>query len=213
MSRIVIFILKYHCQKPRDCILVMRENFTWTRGGEWRHSSTILNLGTSWWWGASFTTQRLHCRKERFVEGIHAVTTRNCIPIANSCDFQFTAATAILCLLRLLCLQQSLPYDGSKQCFSLPCPRSERQATLQKLTHCQNQVTVILRLTWCQTLPWDLRTIIRFFYSSLDNCGLVDVGFPTWRKDESVVYSCCGASPEQSLWGPSPAGLMTMFYC
>jgi hypothetical protein len=35
---------------------------------------------------------------------------------------------------------------------------------------------------------------------------------PLWREDGSVVYSCCWSSPEQSFSGPSPAGLMTIFY-
>jgi hypothetical protein len=34
-----------------------------------------------------------------------------------------------------------------------------------------------------------------------------------WRKDGSVVYNCYWPSPGQSFSGPSPAGLMTMFYC
>jgi hypothetical protein len=34
-----------------------------------------------------------------------------------------------------------------------------------------------------------------------------------WRENESVVYNCCWTSPVQSFLGPSPAGLMTIFYC
>jgi hypothetical protein len=43
--------------------------------------------------------------------------------------------------------------------------------------------------------------------------GFVDVGCPFWRKDGSVVYNCCWSSPAQSFSGPSPSGLMTVFYC
>jgi hypothetical protein len=32
-------------------------------------------------------------------------------------------------------------------------------------------------------------------------------------RGESVVYNCCSPSPAQSFKGPSPAGLMTIFYC
>jgi hypothetical protein len=40
-----------------------------------------------------------------------------------------------------------------------------------------------------------------------DSCGFVDMGYPLWRKDESVVYNCCCPSPAQSFLGPSPACL------
>jgi hypothetical protein len=46
-----------------------------------------------------------------------------------------------------------------------------------------------------------------------DNCGFVDVGRPLWREDGSSVYNCCWSSPAQSFSGPSPSGLMTIFYC
>jgi hypothetical protein len=34
-----------------------------------------------------------------------------------------------------------------------------------------------------------------------------------WREDGSVVYNCCWPSPKQSFSGPSPMGLVTIFYC
>jgi hypothetical protein len=34
-----------------------------------------------------------------------------------------------------------------------------------------------------------------------------------WREDGSIVYNCCWSSSAQSFSGPSPAGLMTIFYC
>jgi hypothetical protein len=55
-----------------------------------------------------------------------------------------------------------------------------------------------------------LRT--RFLLFS-DNCWFVDVERPLWREDRFVVYNCCWSSSAQSFSGPSPAGLMTMFYC
>jgi hypothetical protein len=37
--------------------------------------------------------------------------------------------------------------------------------------------------------------------------------YPLCREDGSVVDNCCWSSPAQSSSGPSPAGLMTTFYC
>jgi hypothetical protein len=54
--------------------------------------------------------------------------------------------------------------------------------------------------------------ITRFLLLS-DSCGVADVESPLCRKDRSVVYNSCWASPAQSLLGPSPAGLTTIFYC
>jgi hypothetical protein len=39
------------------------------------------------------------------------------------------------------------------------------------------------------------------------------MGRSLWRKDGSVVYNCCWSSPAQSLSGPAPVGLATIFYC
>jgi hypothetical protein len=52
----------------------------------------------------------------------------------------------------------------------------------------------------------------RFFFS--DTSRFLDVGRPLWREDGSVIYSysCSWALSEQSLSGPSPADLMTIFY-
>jgi hypothetical protein len=46
-----------------------------------------------------------------------------------------------------------------------------------------------------------------------NSCGFVDVRRPLWWEDGSVVYNCCWSSPAQSFSGPSPAGLITTFYC
>jgi hypothetical protein len=46
-----------------------------------------------------------------------------------------------------------------------------------------------------------------------DICGFLDLGRPLWREDESVFYSCCWPSPAQSFSGPSPVGLVAIFYC
>jgi hypothetical protein len=52
----------------------------------------------------------------------------------------------------------------------------------------------------------------RFLFLS-DSRGFVDVGRRLWREDWSVVYNCCWSSPAHSFPCPSPAGLMTTFYC
>jgi hypothetical protein len=36
---------------------------------------------------------------------------------------------------------------------------------------------------------------------------------PFGREDGSVVCNCCWSSPARPVSGPSPAGLMTTFYC
>jgi hypothetical protein len=45
-----------------------------------------------------------------------------------------------------------------------------------------------------------------------DSCGF-DVGRPLWRVDGCAVYNCFWSSSAQPFSGPSPAGLMTIFYC
>jgi hypothetical protein len=46
-----------------------------------------------------------------------------------------------------------------------------------------------------------------------DSCGFVNLGRPLWREDGSVVYNCCCPSPGQSFSGPSPVGLVAIYYC
>jgi hypothetical protein len=38
-------------------------------------------------------------------------------------------------------------------------------------------------------------------------------GRPLWHEDGSVVYNCYCHSPAQSFSGPSPVGLVDIFYC
>jgi hypothetical protein len=60
-------------------------------------------------------------------------------------------------------------------------------------------------LSWCQSFIWGQ---IPNFY-----CCQTVSGHPHWLEDGCVVYSCWWATPAQSFSGPSPAGLMTIFYC
>jgi hypothetical protein len=43
--------------------------------------------------------------------------------------------------------------------------------------------------------------------------GLLIWGGPLWREDGSVVYNSWWPSPAQSFSGPSPIGLVAIFYC
>jgi hypothetical protein len=46
-----------------------------------------------------------------------------------------------------------------------------------------------------------------------DKCGFVDLGGPCWREDGSAVCNFYWPSPAQSFSGPSPVGLVAIFYC
>jgi hypothetical protein len=46
-----------------------------------------------------------------------------------------------------------------------------------------------------------------------DSCGFVGLGRPLWQEDSSVVCNCYWPSPAQSSLGPSPVGLVAIFYC
>jgi hypothetical protein len=63
--------------------------------------------------------------------------------------------------------------------------------------------------SWWQT-PWDSRPV---FFFNWTLAVIVLMYHPLWREDAFVVYNCCWPSPAQSFSGPSPAGLMTTFYC
>jgi hypothetical protein len=46
-----------------------------------------------------------------------------------------------------------------------------------------------------------------------DRCGFVDLGRPLSLEDGSAVCNCYWSSPAQSFSGPSPVGLLAIFYC
>jgi hypothetical protein len=87
-----------------------------------------------------------------------------------------------------------------------------------------NSLSVIL--SWVWVLCYDRRSVgqsvlelsthrgltARFLLLS-DSCEFVDLGLPLWREEGSVVYNCCRPSPAQSFLGPSPVGLVAIFYC
>jgi hypothetical protein len=49
-----------------------------------------------------------------------------------------------------------------------------------------------------------------FFHYFIGTYGFIDV-CPLWRQVRSIVFSCCWASPAQSLSGLSPSGLTAIF--
>jgi hypothetical protein len=59
-------------------------------------------------------------------------------------------------------------------------------------------------LSWCQAAMWDTQRSFFFFHLKLclDSCEFLIMGRPLWREDESVIYSCCWALPEQFVSGP-----------
>jgi hypothetical protein len=65
-------------------------------------------------------------------------------------------------------------------------------------------------MSWSKAPIWGLRTDL---YYLCDSYGLVLVGRPLWREDGSVFCICCWPSPAQSFLGPSPLGLVAIFYC
>jgi hypothetical protein len=60
--------------------------------------------------------------------------------------------------------------------------------------------------------PASLRLTTRFLLL-LDFSGSFYKGLSLWREDGSVIYYCSWPSPEQLFLGPSPVGLVTIFYC
>jgi hypothetical protein len=64
-------------------------------------------------------------------------------------------------------------------------------------------------LSWNKAPIWGLRPDLYFS----ESCGFVDLERPLWREAGSVVYNSCWPSPAKSFSGPSPVGLVAIFYC
>jgi hypothetical protein len=65
-------------------------------------------------------------------------------------------------------------------------------------------------------LPIQSQSPITTDYQSVsksDSYGLVSVGRPLWLEDGSVFCIYCWSSPAQLFSGPSPVGLVAIFYC
>jgi hypothetical protein len=74
----------------------------------------------------------------------------------------------------------------------------------QSLNNVQVQVT--LQLTVSQSVSLGV-IIITVWHLRSSFCGR-----PLWREDESAFCICCWSLPVQSFSGPSPLGLVTIFY-
>jgi hypothetical protein len=81
------------------------------------------------------------------------------------------------------------------------------------------KVKVTLRLTASQSVSLGvephLEHLARYLllFDSYAVMVFFFVGRPPWQEDGSVFCICCWALPEQSVLGPSPLGLVTIFYC
>jgi hypothetical protein len=65
-------------------------------------------------------------------------------------------------------------------------------------------------LCWNRAPIWGLQ---QDFYYCQKVAGFLMWGALAWRVDGSVVYNCYWPSPAQSFLGPSPVGLVMIFYC
>jgi hypothetical protein len=87
-------------------------------------------------------------------------------------------------------------------------------------------LSVQVNCSWVWVLYYDRRSVgqsvfeqsthlglTNTFLLLSDSCGFVDMGRSLWRDYRSVVYNCFWSSPAQSSSGPSPVGLVTIFYC
>jgi hypothetical protein len=63
-------------------------------------------------------------------------------------------------------------------------------------------------LFWCQAPIWAFLP----HFSYCQTVAVFYVGRPLWWENGSAVNICCWSSPAQSFLGPSPAGLVTIFY-
>jgi hypothetical protein len=110
-------------------------------------------------------------------------------------------------------------YNNSESIFSrtlLPwLPRTRSTLVLVLSPNSDLSLSLMLRPTVSQSTCLGIKhpsgAYDRIFITV--SCGFVDVGRSLWRQDGAVVYNCCWPSPAQSFPGPSPVGLVTIFYC
>jgi hypothetical protein len=81
---------------------------------------------------------------------------------------------------------------------------SQSQSQSHIMNNCQSA-----NLSWCQA-PFGAPDQI---FITVRELRVSYMGRLLWREGESVVYNYCSFSPAQSFSGPSPAVLVTLFYC
>jgi hypothetical protein len=86
-------------------------------------------------------------------------------------------------------------------------PHSRKSKSKSKLCYDWRSVSQYLLVSSTR-----LGLMTRFLLLS-DSCGFVDVGCSLWQENGSAVHSCCRSSSALSFSGPSPGGLVTIFYC
>jgi hypothetical protein len=92
-----------------------------------------------------------------------------------------------------------------------PLTRSPRSTTV--FCYSRSHVTTggqSASLSWCQAPIYGLHQILFFTVRQLRICWC---GALSLKRRRVCVHNSCWPSPAQSFLGPSPAGLVTIFYC
>jgi hypothetical protein len=87
---------------------------------------------------------------------------------------------------------------------------------LQLMTDLSVKVKVTLRLTVSQSISFGVEPhlgLMTRYILLFERYCLVFVERRLWREDGSVFCICCWPSPAQYFSGPSPVGLVAIFYC
>jgi hypothetical protein len=152
----------------------------------------------------------------RFIGLLKLVTIKKYSAVTNLRTRLLTTTSAVFCVFTSGCLVTDL--NNVLLLTSLPAGDCLAPITwLQMSSHSlltesqiQSYVTTdgqSASLSWCQAPSLAQNQIFVTV-----SCGFVDVGHPLSRECRSVVCNCCCPSPAQLFSGPSPPGLITIFY-
>jgi hypothetical protein len=109
--------------------------------------------------------------------------------------------------LRFVCSLFVASYDSQGYGGGIRPPNSSNSCDFESESYITTD-SQSASLSWNKAPIWGLRPY--FYVRQLRFC---DVGRSLWWENGSVVYNCCCPSPAQSFSGPSPVGLVTIFYC